>query len=105
MAARRDPCMMQEVLEAEMDKANPVEFEQPRSLSQRDAIFQAERSHLVDQTGSRADHLVAYPMQRLEVSLFLALDCCEPHRRPSGSFGDGLGIDNVTLVRLHVGLT
>ncbi len=43
-------------------------------------------------------------MQRLEVSLFLALDRSEPHCRPGGRFGDSLGIDNVALVRLHVWL-
>lgn len=74
-----------------------VELEQAGSLSQCNAVFQAKCPHLVDQTRSRADHLVAH--------LFLALDCSEPHRGSRGRFCDSLGIDDVALVRLHVGLT
>lgn len=77
-----------------------VQFERPGSRSQCYAVLQAERSHLVDETGSRADHLVAHAMQRLKVSVLPALDRGKLHRRPRGGFGDSLGVD-VPLVRLH----
>lgn len=78
-----------------------AQLEQASSLFQGDAEFQAECPHLIDETPSRADHLVAHPMQRLEVRLFLALDRSKQHCWSRGRFCDGLGDDDVALARLH----
>src|SRR6516162_1468550 len=74
------------------------------AFSECDAPLQQQPADLVDHRRSACHPAVAHTVQRLHIQPFIALDRYEPHRGSSHGFGDGLGIDVVVLVGLHVGL-
>jgi hypothetical protein len=43
-------------------------------------------------------------MQGLQIQLLFGLDRHEPHPRPLHRFSNGFRVQEVTLIRLHVGL-
>jgi hypothetical protein len=70
----------------------------------RDAVLQAEGAHLANHVRSLGDEAIAHAMQRLQVDLIGAPDLDKAHRRTRDGLGDRLRVDDVVLVRLHVGL-
>src|SRR4029077_9590496 len=72
-----------------------------RCLREGHATLQQEGSQLVDYGRSTGDKPVAYTMHRLEIKLVVRLDRNETHVLPVYRLGDGFGIEEVVLVRLH----
>jgi hypothetical protein len=73
-------------------------------LTDCDAVFETKRSHLTDQAGAIANHLISDAMKRLEVDLLRPLDLDKTHVGTGNCLGDCCRIDDVVLVRLHLGL-
>jgi hypothetical protein len=76
-------------------------LELERSLREHQAALQQERSQLVDYGRSSRDETIAHTMDGLQVQLVVRLDRDETHVLPADSLRDGLGIEEVVLVRLH----
>ena len=64
-------------------------------------LLQQEGPKLVDYGRSTGDKPVAHTMHRLEIKLGVRLDRNKPHVLPVYRLGDGFGIEEVVLVRLH----
>src|ERR1700745_2903755 len=74
------------------------------SLAHGDATLEQQSADLVDHRSAAFPPPFAYSVQRLEVELIVSLDRHKAHGGTGYSFGNGLGIDVVILVPLHVGL-
>ena len=71
------------------------------SLGEDHATLEQEGSQLVDYGCSTGDKPVAHTMHRLEIKLVVRLDRNETHVLPVYRLGNGFGIEEVVLVRLH----
>ena len=74
------------------------------ALPNRDAPLQQKTADLVHQCRTAHHPALPYPVQRLHVQLFFALDRHKTHPGPIHSLGDRFGIDVVVLVGLHIRL-
>jgi len=72
-----------------------------RSLGEGDAAFQQQAADLVNHGRASMHQSVAHPVQGLQIELIVGLDGHEAHVFPGDGFGDGLGIDEIVLVRLY----
>ena len=75
-----------------------------RVILEGDAAIEQEAADLIDQRRAAMHQAVPHPMHRLQVELLLRLDGDEAHVLLGHGFGDRLGIDEVVLVRLAIGL-
>ncbi len=66
--------------------------------------FEQQSTNLVDDCCATHHPALAHAMEGLQIQLVFGLDRHEAHRRPCNRLSDGLGIDVVALVRLHVRL-
>src|SRR3981081_863185 len=64
------------------------------------AALQQKTAHLIDHCGSLADKARPYPVQRLQIQLFICFNWDEPRRRSLHCLGYGMGISEVILVSL-----
>ena len=85
-------------------KSRDSRLEYSCTLTDRDAILEAERSHLVDQPGTARDKLIPNAVKRLQVDLLDRPYLREAHGRSCHSLGDGFSVDGIVLLRLDVRL-
>jgi hypothetical protein len=65
--------------------------------------FEQKCPKLVDHRRAPGDQAITDPMDALQVQLIISLDRDKAHVLAFNCFRDGLGIDEVILVRLHEG--
>src|ERR1035437_3800585 len=72
-----------------------------RALREYQTALEEEGTELVNLRRSSCDQAIAHTMQSLQIELVICLARHESHVLAVNRFGDGLGIQEVVLVRLH----
>src|SRR5215469_14123431 len=70
------------------------------SLPHDDAVLQQKAANLIDHCGAFANKARPYPVQRLQIQLFVGLGWHKARRRPLHGFGYSMGIPKIILVPL-----